>query len=306
MLNKNKILSILCVLLFSLVLFSKSVKGQSHESSLLWQITGDNVKDTSYLFGTIHLIPKKHFFVPYGLEVAFKKSSVVYFEIDMANMNDMGAQMALLPKMMMLNDTTLTDLYTEEELEEVGSAFEAKGLPFFFFQKFKPMFIQLLFQVDLTGMNTPSTNMESYEFWLMGMAEEQNKPTAGVETIDFQVSIFDSIPYRVQAKMLLETIKTSSDMNEEESDMDALYEIYKSQDLNKLQDMLTESEDPITKEFGELFLFKRNENWIPVMQSVLKDETAFFAFGAAHLPGERGVIQLLREQGYTVTPVVEK
>lgn len=306
MLIKNKFIASLCILVLSCITFTQTVKGQENESSLLWQITGENLKDTSYLFGTIHLIPKKHFFVPYGLEDAFKKSSVVYFEIDMADMTDMGAQMVLLPKMMMLNDTTLADLYTMEELDEVSTAFEAKGLPFFFFQKFKPMFIQMLFQVDMADLDTTTGNMESYEFWLNEMAEQQSKETAGVETIDFQVSIFDSVAYSVQAKMLLETIRTVSDTTEEDSEMDALYEIYKSQDLNQLQAMLTASEDPITKEFGELFLFKRNENWIPVISSVVQERSAFFAFGAAHLPGERGVIELLRAQGYTVTPVFEK
>lgn len=306
MLTKIKSVPVILLLILPVLFCTQSIKAQDQKSSLLWEITREGVQDTSYLFGTIHLIPKKHFFVPYGLKEAFEKSSVVYFEIDMADMSDMGAQMALLPKMMMQNDTTLKDLYTQEEMVEVSTAFEAKGLPFFFFQKFKPMFIQMLFQVDISELSNPEGKMESYEFWLMQMAEEQDKPTAGVETLDFQVSIFDSIPYTVQAKMLLETIRTGVDLKDEESEMDALYKLYKSQDLNQLQTMLTESDDPVTKEYGELFLFKRNESWIPVMESVIKERSAFFAFGAAHLPGERGVIELLRKQGYTVTPVVEK
>jgi len=50
-------------------------------------------------------------------------------------------------------------------------------------------------------------------------------------------------------------------------------------------------------------LFQRNVVMVDRMESLLARGNAFIAIGAAHLPGERGVINLLAEKGYTVTLV---
>ena len=84
------------------------------ESALLWEVSGDSIF-TSYVFGTIHLIPSEDYFLPEATEEAIDVSERVVFEIDMAEMMDMGAQMALLTKAFMNDGKTLKDLVSEED-----------------------------------------------------------------------------------------------------------------------------------------------------------------------------------------------
>ena len=58
--------------------------------------------------------------------------------------------------------------------------------------------------------------------------------------------------------------------------------------------------------YEELLLVRRNENWIPVMERIMREGSAFFAVGAGHLGGPKGVVNLLRQAGYTVEPVPMK
>ena len=89
--------------------------------------------------------------------------------------------------------------------------------------------------------------------------------------------------------------------------MDTFNEMVRLYKAQKLQDLAVyiseESED--FGEFEEILLFKRNESWIPIMQEMMSDMPTFFAVGAGHLGGKRGVIDLLEKEGYTLTPLRE-
>lgn len=300
----NKVLQIIALALIFKAITIFSVNAQDAKSSLLWQITKEGTQDTSYLFGTIHIIPEADFFIPEGLERTFDKSDEVYFEIDIATQMNMEAQMAMLPKLLMKDGVTLADLYSKNEYDEVSLFFEKKGLPLFLFQAMKPMFVQMMVQLDFDAMMQGGENgMVSYEMYLSDKAKEGAKPTGGLETIDFQISIFDSIPYEAQAKMLLETVRADAELADEEGGMQEIFDLYKKQDIEELQMMMNDSDDPVTKEFGDLFLFQRNRNWIPIIENLIAEKSIFIAVGAAHLPGEAGVISLLQQRGYTVEPL---
>jgi uncharacterized protein YbaP (TraB family) len=86
---------------------------------------------------------------------------------------------------------------------------------------------------------------------------------------------------------------------------DVMLTHYLDENLDQLyQDIVTESQD--FPSFHEDFLDKRNKNWIPVMENQMEKENTFFAVGAGHLPGEKGVLNLLKLQGYTLTPIFLK
>ena len=84
--------------------------------------------------------------------------------------------------------------------------------------------------------------------------------------------------------------------------VDQMVEMYKRQDLQGLAKMIS-SEDSGFAEYEELLLVNRNKNWIPLMGAMMLEKPTFFAVGAGHLPGEYGVIELLRREGYTLRPL---
>ncbi len=273
------------------------------DKSLLWEISGAELETPSFLFGTIHMINKSDFFLTESTKTALSSTEKITFEINMEDMGNITSLMPVMMKMFMADGKTLKDLYTEEEYKLVKAHFEKLGLPLAFLGRIKPMFLSMMASEDAMSMqnSTESGEIVSYEMELMKLAQEEEKAVDGLETAEFQMSLFDSIPYDVQAQMLMATIE-SNDTTSESSQLEEMVKMYKDQDIQGMQRMVKGDEGGIS-DYEELLLLRRNRNWIPVMEEMMADKPTFFAVGAGHLGGEEGVIALLRKAGYTVSPI---
>jgi len=281
---------------FALFVLHFNLLGQApEEKSLLWKISGRTLAADSYLYGTIHLIGKKDYFLLPEVEKAIGKVNTMVFEIDLSVMDDFSQLMPLMMQGFMRNDTTLSMLYNASEYEKVADYFNDLGLPFQMLEKLKPM---LLSSLDPNNMGAGGSELKSYEMEFLSIAQKKGLEMKGLETIAFQMSIFDSIPYRVQAEMLLEQINQK---DEGISMIDEMAGIYKKQDIQKMEEML-ENEAGMDQ-FKDLLLYRRNKRWIAPMIEMMRNKPSFFAVGAGHLPGEKGVISLLRKAGFTVEPL---
>ena len=272
------------------------------DKSLLWKVEGNGITSPSYVYGTIHIIGKDDFFLPDGTLGAIENSDKMVFEIDMSEMTDISKQMGLLKDVFMKDNKTLKDLLSEEDYTLVKDHFQKMGLPIFMFERMKPMFLTVFAGegMDINGLQTGS--MKSYEMEFYEMAVQSNKGVGGLETMEFQMSMFDSIPYNVQADMLIETIKSSDAGSDQFKEM---IHLYKTQDINSMISMISEEEGGM-KGFESLLVDQRNMNWIPLMKDMMMEGPVFFAVGAGHLAGKNGVIPLLMKEGYTVTPLSNK
>ena len=272
------------------------------DDALLWKVEGKDLKQPSYVFGTIHIIPDKDYFLPEGTLTAIDQSKKVFFEIDMNEMTDVGSQMGLLKKAFMKDGQTLKDLLTTEDYSLVQAHFKEMGLPLMLFEKMKPMFLTVFASSDFDPNGMQSGALKSYEMEIFEIANRSSKEVGGLETIDFQIGLFDSIPYPEQAKMLMETIKNGDTGG---MDFDKTVNLYKSQNITAMSDLSGSGEEQLGN-YEEILLNKRNRAWIPLMNEAMKKETNFFAVGAGHLGGKSGVIKLLMKEGYTVTPIKAK
>jgi len=244
------------------------------------------------------MIKGEDFFLPDGTLSSIDNSSKMIFEIDMEEMTNPAKIMGVLQKAYMKGDTTLSDLLTDDEYAVVKSHFEEKGLPLMFLERIKPMFLTVFASDEFDPTSLQNGGLKSYELEFAEIAKQGGKTTGGLETIDFQISVFDAIPYDDQAKMLVDAIQSSSDAEDSLAD---LVELYKAQDIYGLYEMMKQDES--IGEFEDVLLNQRNKNWIPIMESEMKAQRTFFAVGAGHLGGKVGVIQLLRDAGYTLEPI---
>lgn len=279
------------------------------EKALLWEISGNNLPKPSYLFGTIHIIKKDDYFFTPTMEKALLSTDGVAFEIDMEDMSDMSKIMGMMSSMYMKDNKTLRDLLDEEEYEVVNTHFQKMGLPLAFLERIKPMFLSMMAGggEDMMGFSLDggaSSSMVSYEMQLMEMAKKEEKDISGLETMEFQMSLFDSIPYDAQAKMLMSSIEAEGKNEEGDNQLEMMVKMYKAQDIQGMQNIMKEEPDALGG-YEELLLQKRNHNWIPIMSEMMAEKPVFFAVGAGHLGGEEGVISLLRQQGFEVKAVLE-
>lgn len=269
------------------------------DKALLWEISGNGLETSSYLYGTIHIIPTDDYFLPKGTLEAIGSSEKMVFEIDMKDMNNMMKQLGMLNSAFMKDGLTLKDLYTDEEYKIVKTYFDEMGLPIFFLERLKPMFLTVFASGDIDPQDLQNGEAKSYEMEFFDMAKDSKMKTGGLETIEYQMSVFDSIPYEDQAEILLETIQMGDTGG---ASFQQMVDVYKMQDIEGMQTMFEEEEGGI-EGHEDVLLINRNKNWIPIMGDYMKEGPTFFAVGAGHLAGSFGVIHLLKEAGYTLTPL---
>jgi uncharacterized protein YbaP (TraB family) len=288
--------------LFTLIL-SLSAIGQkslpkNDFNTLLWEISGNGLPQSSYLFGTIHMLCKDDAVLSDSLKKIIRNCKDVYLEVDMDNLFEM---MGLLKSMKMRNDTTLADLMDKKDYDRVKKYFQEKSglIPFSMLETYKP----LLAVSTLAESAVPCESAVAMEQLIMEEAKRNNKNIKGLETMAYQAGIFDSIPYKIQAEELIKYVDSSSTENDQESkEFKELADAYKQQDLKKLEELSNKNDIGVSN-FTDLLLYNRNRNWVEKLKSLLPAKALLIAVGAGHLPGEKGVINLLRKAGYTVKPI---
>lgn len=264
------------------------------ENTLLWEVSGNGLKQPSYLFGTMHLMCAADTKLSDNLKTVIKESDQIYFEIDMDNFMEMLGAMKYLK---MNGNKKLQDLLTEEEYKKVKNYFVKNPgmIPLDMMQYFKPYFISSL----ISEKSMACANEGGMEQSIMEESKQFKKEIKGLETVEFQASVFDSIPYELQAKELVKYLDSADKNNDNTKELIA---VYKSQDLKKIQE-LTEKEEGGTSQFMDLLLYNRNADWVQKISNIIPGGKVLFAVGAAHLPGEKGLINLLRKKGYTLKPM---
>lgn len=273
------------------------IKTAESDNTLLWRISGKDLKQPSYIFGTIHLLCKDDAGISANMEKLIGRVDEVYFEVDLDNMLEM---MQSMKQMKMRGDTTLKDLLSEADYLMVKEYFNEKGgmLPFSMLEGYKPMLAASV--ISESSLSCGKTAM--MEQILMEKAKTKKKTIQGLESMSYQLSILDQIPYKQQAEQLVAYIKKVEAGDGDNKELDELMSAYREQDLKKLEQLMMKSEVGLT-EFTEILLFKRNRNWVEKLQTLLPGKTLLIAVGAGHLPGTEGVINLLRKAGYTVEPL---
>ena len=289
------IVSLIGITLFISCKNKNSLSTTSDGKSLLWEISGNGNSKPSYFFGTMHLMCAEDAELTETVKFLIREVDQIYLEVDMDNASE------LLTGILDLRSKTgksLQAVLPPEDYNKVKSFFEKyqPEIPFSVLELQPPLMISSsLFELLL-----PCKEKNGVDLKIIDEAYKQKKPTKGLETIAFQSSIFDSIPYEDQAKDLVKSINS---LEKNRKAINEMISVYKDQDIDKLYS-LSVSEESIASSYMDLLLYKRNRNWISQFASIAKDSSTLFAVGAGHLGGEKGVLNLLKNEGYTVRPLL--
>ena len=282
---------------FTLSSFAQKTSSANTVNTLLWKVSGKNLTKPSYLFGTMHMICASDIELSDSLKNAISQCDKVYLELDM---NDMMQMMSAMMHMTMKGDTTLSDLLSPNDYKKVKKYFEEHKsmLPFAMMEKYKPLLLESM----IMEQSGTCDNMIVIEQLVMQQAKEHDKQIKGLETFDYQLGIFDKIPYQLQAQQLVKMIDDeNAGKNGDDNEMKILTDAYRKQELNKMDDLT--KDDPGIAGFSDILLYNRNANWAKKLQELMANKSLVVAVGAGHLPGKKGVLNLLREAGYKVEPV---
>ena len=229
-------------------------------AQLLWKISGKELQQPSYIFGTYHLSP-----LSITDSIASLPQAMAEFEtVSQAVKEYLQVDIAMLG---MLKPAALNQQLT------------------------------LLFCVKHTPGFNPQAQLDTY---FQQEATKQGKKVGGLETVQSQVDILFNKPLRRQAQDLYCFV---SDPDKADRQMKELVTAYAAQDLDKMLRLMEEKEgtscDPTPEEMAQL-LYDRNTAWVAQMPAIMQAAPTLFVVGAGHLPGDKGVLALLKQQGYTV------
>lgn len=176
-----------------------NIVAQNNTKTNLWKIEGNDIK-TSYLFGTIHMIPKKDFIMKNKVQSAFDSSEKVVLELDMDEPNYYKDFVKLS---MLKEGESLKSYMSDAEFEILNTyLMEKTGVGVSNYNMFKPMMLMSVFTMTTIG----SEPLESYEMSLINMAKTANKEVSGLENIVDQINAFDADPYDEQIDTIVEMV----------------------------------------------------------------------------------------------------
>lgn len=264
------------------------------ENSLLWKISGNGLEKPSYLYGTVHILCDDDAVLSDNFKKIIRNTDAVYLEIDMDNLGEM---MSLAGEMKMKGDTTLELLLSKSDLEKVKQYIEENSsmLPYSQIRTFLPIISSTILLEEIIDCDE-KTGVEEI---IMEVAEKYKKAIHGLETADYQFRLLDSIPYASQARELVSFIDSAREEGVAEQIMDRFYKVYLEQDLEQVE-ILTLAMDSSIIGFGDMLIYNRNRNWVTRLKKLMPANSLVIAVGAGHLPGEKGVINMLRKEGYQV------
>lgn len=278
-------------------------------AQLLYRISGNGLEKSSYIIGTYHLAPATFVDSIPGARSALNAVEQVCGEVDMAEMEAMSGMMKVMAAMMLPEGKSLSDILSETEMDKLN-AFMKETLgadlsnPMINAQlgKMTPTAIMTQLQVLQYMKMTPGFNQTAMiDGYFQKEAKSAGKPVLGFETVDFQISVlYTGTPIERQVEQLMCMIE-NQDYNM--MIMKNLTDAYFSQNLEKIYEVTEEklgNACDSTPQEEETLIFGRNADWVGKFPAIVREKSTLFVVGAAHLPGERGVLELLRNAGYTV------
>lgn len=258
-----------------------------NEKSLLWEVSGNGLAKSSYLYGTIHMICGNDYFLSEKTKKAFNTTESLFLEINLSDPNELSFMQKAA-----MGTEPLSKKLTTKQLSDLDVILRKNtGMTIQQVDNFSMLTVMSLISMKSFGCE----NLKFYEMEFIGLAKESKKSIGGLETIEAQIQFLnkaysdDEMITMLQETNVEETTKMVQNYVKEN-----LPELYKEVTTPKL----------MNENSKKWMLEVRNANWAVKMPDIMKSQSTFFAVGAAHLLGEEGLINLLRKAGYSVKPVL--
>lgn len=270
------------------------VKVSTKGPSSVWLVEKDGHK--LYLGGTIHLLREEDYPLPDVFEQAYRESAKLVFELPPDSEGDGEIVLRMRQMGSFPEGDDLSNHISAETMKKVQAWADDNAFPDAALKKMRPWFLALtIASVEYQKLGADSGRGVDQYFEQRG--REDSKAGEGLESVEFQLSIFSKLSDKLQEELLMQTFAEAETMQQ---DFEELIAAWRSGDAPKLQAFLYRDADKYP-ELMEDFLLKRNKAWVaPLLKHLEKAETAFVLVGAGHLGGKGGVLELLKEKGCTV------
>ena len=282
--------------ILALVFVSTPVFGQKTGTQFLWKVEGPG-GSTAYLLGSLHVLTADYYPLSATINKAFAESKTLVEEVDIDEVSDPMVMMAALSKAMLTDGRTLDQIIAPDLFAEVKKRAEKAGLPMMALQRMKPWLVAITLMaptLQAAGFK-PELGIDKHFF---DRAKDSGMKRQALETMAFQLDSFDSLSPKLQEELLKTTIQ---DLDKEVAGVKDMAQAWAFGNVAAME-KLTLTMRTEAPELYQKLLVERNNNWIPHVETCLKqDSGCFIVVGAAHLLGPDGLPTLLNKKGYKVT-----
>lgn len=255
----------------------------------LWKVADEDT--TIYLFGTVHALPPGMNWYGGSIEEALASSDELVTEIISDEQTAVKMQQLVLAKGMLPADQSLRGLLDDDQRERFNATMTKLGLPEAAFDRFEPWYASMMF--SMLPLMKEGYSPESGVEFVLGAAAGKDKPRGELETVEQQISFFDTMPQEMQLSYMMETVDM---VDEIKPLLDEMVAEWLEGDADALADLLNESMSD--KELAEILLYSRNRTWAEWIDTRLDTPgTIFIAVGAGHLAGAQSVQDALMDRG---------
>jgi hypothetical protein len=251
-----------------------------------------------YIGGTCHVLRPTDYPLPKEFDSAYAASDTLVFEIDPAAAQDPAFAMQLLANASYTDGRNLKSVLSAETYQALAAQCLKSGLPIEMLDNIKPgmvMMMLMMQELSKAGVSQEGVDMHYYALGL-----KDNKPVQSLETPEFQINLITTMGDGMEDELVRYGLEDLAHMKEL---FDQLIGAWRAGDLAEIEALFISD----MQDYPELYaamLADRNRSWIPQIEAFLKSpEVEFVLVGVAHAPSEDGILQLLKEQGYSIESV---
>ncbi len=278
---------------FFLLLFCVVARA-SDEPAMIWIVEGNT--NRVYLLGSIHVLREKDHPLPDVVEIVYDDAEQLVMEIDMDDIDPLGALQFLTSHGVLTGDATLRDIMGPEMYAQAMASAAEIDFPIELLDKTKPWLAAISVQ-EMIMMRVGFKAEHGIEMYLTNKAIADGKPIAGLETVEQQLGFLDSLSTKTQNRWFLQSIVEAQRM---EMLIDEMVVAWRSGDVTFLEEELLFEMDTYP-ELHDALLVDRNKSWVAPIMALLDDSDDYLiVVGAAHLVGEKSVPDLLSKQGVRI------
>ena len=275
------------------------------QAQLLWKVSGNGLGRPSYIFGTHHMAPATMIDQIKGMDEAISGCDIVVGEVEKDSLTSPEVQARMAQDMIAPLDSTLDILLTTEEYRVVEKVFDkyfgTMGVKLSQMKSLKPSAISTQMQAMQALKYFPNFDATNLiDVAVQTRANDAGRPSVGLESVQEQIDLLFNGPLTEQAKGLVEACKQDEFFQVQSA---ALVDAYMSQNLDKIFTVMTDATMGGSEEAMDALIYNRNRAWTAKLVEMMPERACLVCVGAGHLPGDQGLIQLLRNEGFTVEPV---
>lgn len=280
------------VLALTAALLAVPAVGADFDQGMLWRV--ERSGKVSYLFGTMHSDDPRVVDVPAPVQSTFAAADRLVMEVEL----NAQSVTALAGAMFFTDGRSLSDVLGPGDYQRAVAAMVEHGYPETIVASMRPWAVMATLSVP-----RPRTG-RFLDLVLSEQAQQQGKPVVGLETPQEQIAVFADLSDADQKLLLLDTLRQLDSL---ESQFEELLQLYLRRDLGGLlefqRESMADSDPRVATLFEGRAIVDRNRRMARRIGPQLDVGNSFIAVGALHLPGEQGLLQLLRREGYGISRV---